>query len=132
MAASARRRLRARLDADAAGGEVAMLIAHAAYVGLVPRLFPILPATPNGRFLFDGIGSIITVVVGYSSFLRFIDVTATRYLRVQAEIALARDIHRVLVPEIGRRLGDYEFFGWSVASGDVGGDLVDLVETDGG
>jgi sigma-B regulation protein RsbU (phosphoserine phosphatase) len=40
-------------------------------------------------------------------------------------------IHRVLVPAIERTIGDYEFFGWSHASGDVGGDLVDLVEADG-
>ena len=49
-----------------------------------------------------------------------------------AEIALGRDIHRVLVLEIRRPVGDYEFFGWSVPSGDVGGDLVDLIETGAG
>lgn len=113
-------------------GMVAILVVHAAYVSFVPRLFPMLLEAPGARFLLDGMGSIVTVVVGYSSFVRFIDVTATRYLRVQAEIALARDIHRVLVPEIRRTVGEYEFFGWSVASGDVGGDLVDLVETSDG
>jgi hypothetical protein len=107
----------------------AMMVAHAAYVAFVPRLFPMLPATPNGRLLVDGLGLVLTVVLGYSSFLRFIDVTAARHLRLRAEIALARDIHRVLVPEIRRKVGAYEFFGWSVPSGDVGGDLVDLVET---
>jgi hypothetical protein len=110
----------------------AIMIAHAAYVAIVPRLFPILPVTPASRFLVDGLGSVLTIVVGYSSFLRFIDVTAARHLRLQAEIALARDIHRVLVPEIRQTIGEYEFFGWSVASGDVGGDLVDVVETEGG
>ena len=111
------------------GAFTALLAAHGVFVGLVPRLFTLLPATPTGRFVVDGVGTMVTVVVGYSSFLRFIDVTATRYLRVQAEIDLARDIHRVLVPEIRRTSGGYEFFGWSVPSGDVGGDLVDLVET---
>jgi len=110
-------------------GLVAMLAAHAFYVRVVPGLFPLLPETPGNRFLVDGMGAILTVVVGYSSFLRFIEVTATRYMRVQAEMALARDIHRVLVPEIRRTIGEYEFFGWSVPSGDVGGDLVDLIET---
>jgi sigma-B regulation protein RsbU (phosphoserine phosphatase) len=38
----------------------------------------------------------------------------------------------VLVPEIRRTVQGYEFFGWSVPSGDVGGDLVDVVETGGG
>ena len=54
-----------------------------------------------------------------------------RYVRTCTEIALARDIHRLLVPPIARRVGSFEFRGTSVPSGDVGGDLIDLVETDG-
>jgi sigma-B regulation protein RsbU (phosphoserine phosphatase) len=94
--------------------------------------FPLLPEAPAGRLLFDGFGIMLTVMVSYLSFLYFINVAAARYLRAQAEIALARDIHRVLVPEIRRTVQGYEFFGWSVPSGDVGGDLVDVVETGGG
>ena len=59
------------------------------------------------------------------------NVTATRYLRAQAELAVAHEIHRVLVPSIDRTAGEDEFFGWSIASGEVGGDLVDLVDADG-
>jgi hypothetical protein len=55
----------------------------------------------------------------------------TRYVRAHTEIALARDIHRLLVPPIGRRVGRFEFRGVSIPSGDVGGDLIDLVESDG-
>ena len=55
----------------------------------------------------------------------------TRYFRAQTEIALARDIHRLLVPPIARRVGRFEFRGVSIPSGDVGGDLIDLVESDG-
>jgi hypothetical protein len=102
---------------------------HVVYVVLVPGWFSLLPAMPPGRLLVDGLGTMLTVMVGYTCFPRFINVTAARHLRAQAEIALARDIHRVLVPEIHRTAGEYEFFGWSVPSGDVGGDLVDLVET---
>jgi sigma-B regulation protein RsbU (phosphoserine phosphatase) len=112
-------------------GYVAMLIAHALYVALAPRAFTLLPVAPQGRVAFDVLGTILTVTVGYTSFLRFINVTAARYLRAQAEIALARDIHRVLVPRIQQTIGEYDFFGWSLPSGDVGGDLVDLVETGG-
>ena len=78
--------------------------------------------------MFDAIGLIVTVTTGYTFFLTFISMTATRYLRAQAEIAIASDIHRVLVPAVDKRIGNFEFLGWSVASGDVGGDLVDLVE----
>jgi hypothetical protein len=112
-------------------GYAAMIAGHFTYVFLVPRLFSFLPSAPPGRFTLDAVGIIVTVAIGYTCFLRFISVTATSFLRAQAEIAIARDIHLVLVPAIERRIGDFEFLGWSLASGDVGGDLVDLVEQDG-
>lgn len=111
-------------------GYASMIAVHFTYVFLIPRWFSLLPAAPPGRLTFDAVGIIVTVAIGYTCFLRFISVTATRYLRAQAEIVIARDIHRVLVPAIERRVGDFEFLGWSIASGDVGGDLVDLVEQD--
>jgi hypothetical protein len=104
-----------------------MVAAQFSYVLVMPRLFQLLPATPPGRLLVDAIGTIVTVTIGYTYFLRFISVTGTRYLRAQAEIDIARDIHRVLVPKVNTRIGDVEFLGWSIASGDVGGDLVDVV-----
>lgn len=112
---------------------VALLVAHSLYAFAVPRMFhDLLPEAPPHRQFLDAFGMIITVVVGYSMFLRFINMTAARYLRVDAEIGVAREIHHGLVPEINRRIGAFEFFGWSIASGAVGGDLVDLVETDNG
>jgi hypothetical protein len=113
-------------------GYVAVIAAHFAYVLAIPRVFAPLPAAPPGRLMIDAIGMIVTITSGYTFFLTFISMTATRYLRAQAEIAIASDIHRVLVPAVEKRIGDFEFLGWSVASGDVGGDLVDLVEHDKG
>jgi hypothetical protein len=109
-------------------GYAAMVAVHITYVLVVPRLFRFLPAAPPGRLTIDAIGIILTVTVSYISFLRFITVTATRFLRAQAEIAIARDIHRVLVPSVDTRIGNFEFLGWSQASGDVGGDLVDVID----
>src|SRR5262245_5599620 len=109
----------------------ALIVIHITYLLVIPNVFRYLPAAPPGRLTIDAIGTIVAVTVSYVCFLQFITVTASRYLRAQAEIALARDIHRVLVPQIDRRIGDFEFLGWSRASGDVGGDLVDLVERDG-
>jgi hypothetical protein len=105
----------------------AMVAAHFLYIAAIPRLFRLLPATPPERLVVDATGMIVTVVIGYSCFLRFINVTGARYLRAQAEIDIARDIHRVLVPTVNTRIGNMEFLGWSIASGDVGGDLVDVV-----
>ena len=44
-----------------------------------------------------------------------------------AEIELAHEIHQLLVPRIDARIGRFEFCGASLPSGEVGGDLVDLV-----
>jgi sigma-B regulation protein RsbU (phosphoserine phosphatase) len=64
--------------------------------------------------------------LGYFCFV-YVSVTESRrYLRVRAEIELAAEIHRVLVPAIETKLGGYEFYGQSLPSGDVGGDLIDL------
>ncbi|HKF68206.1 MAG TPA: PP2C family protein-serine/threonine phosphatase [Vicinamibacterales bacterium] len=93
---------------------------------------PTLPVAPPGRLLLDSVGAVFTLMGGYLLFIYFINSSASRYLRARTEIELARDIHRVLVPPIDRRIGDVEFYGWSFASGDVGGDLVDVVEHEGG
>jgi hypothetical protein len=55
----------------------------------------------------------------------------TRYFRAHAEIELAHAIHQLLVPRIDRRIGRFDFYGVSLPSGEVGGDLIDLVATDG-
>jgi len=113
-------------------GYAVMVAIHITYAVVIPRAFTLLPAAPPWRPTIDGAGVIVAAATGYSGFLWFISVTGGRYLRAQAEIALARDIHRVLVPQIDTRIGDFEFLGWSHASGDVGGDLVDLVHHDNG
>jgi hypothetical protein len=47
--------------------------------------------------------------LGYGCFL-YVTVTETRrYIRVYAEMVLAAEIHRVLVPPIETRIGDFEF-----------------------
>ena len=88
------------------------------------------PAPELPRLQFDGMAIIICITISYTFFLRFIGTAGLRYLSARAEIRLAAEIHAVLVPVVHERIGDYEFFGVSRASGDVGGDLVDLVRTD--
>ena len=50
---------------------------------------------------------------------------------LQAEMSLARDIHSILVPPVDRTVQHMEFFGQSLPSSAMGGDLLDLVEADG-
>jgi hypothetical protein len=109
-----------------------MVAIHITYAVLIPGSSKLLPTASPWRLAIDGAGTIVASATGYTCFIWFISVTGARYLRAQAEIALARDIHRVLVPVVETRIGDFEFLGWSHASGDVGGDLVDLVRHDNG
>ncbi len=110
---------------------VAVAVVYSLYTLLASRALHRLPTAPPGRLVLDGVGAMFTLMGGYSLFIHFINSSASRYLRARTEIELARDIHRVLVPPIDRRIGDVEFYGWSFASGEVGGDLVDVVEHEG-
>lgn len=69
-----------------------------------------------------------TIAIGYILFIFFIRREGSRFFRIQAEMELAREIHRSLVPTFERKIDGFEIFGASVASGEVGGDLVDIVE----
>ena len=108
-----------------------LVAADIVYVVIVRRVFQLEPVAPPGRLVLDAIGTLVVISIGSTLFVLFMNVTATRYLRVQAELAVARDMHRVLVPSIAHTIGEYEFYGWSIASGEVGGDLVDVVDAEG-
>jgi hypothetical protein len=91
--------------------------------------FPMLPAElAASRLRTDAMLTLIALTASYTCFLWFINGTAARYLRAQAEIGLAREIHRVLVPAVGTSAQGFEFVGFSIPSGEVGGDLVDVVQ----
>jgi hypothetical protein len=82
------------------------------------------------RLAVDGVAIIIATVLGYICFLVVNIKEGRRYFRVQAEIELATEVHRVLVPAITATIGGFEFYGRSLPSGEVGGDLIDLAGSD--
>ena len=84
----------------------------------------------TAHLAIDGIVITLQLIVSYTFFLVFMNVTARRYMRVRAEVELAHQIHQVLVPAVERRVGAFEFYGFSHPSGEVGGDLVDVVASD--
>ena len=113
-----------------------VVAAHVALTVFVQRLIPLEPALIADRAVatslseqlrFNVIGAALCIAAGYSFFVVFFVREGHRYYRLHTELSLARDIHRELVPPIAARIGDYEFRGLSVPSGEVGGDLVDLV-----
>jgi len=111
----------------------AVVAAHLVVATQIGRILPARTAalaqdSLRARLTFDATASICSIVAGYALFLRFIRKEGARHVRAHTEIALARDIHRLLVPAIARRVGRFEFRGFSIPSGEVGGDLVDLVD----
>ena len=111
---------------------VVAAFANVLLLSILNRVFPLQDAPDPRRLTLDASGMLASVIVAFWLFFHFIGGTVARYLRAQAEIALARDIHRVLVPVVTAAHGEYEFFGFSEPSGDVGGDLVDVVGDDAG
>ena len=75
--------------------------------------------------------TVLSLVAGFSLLSAFVRVEGARHGRLKAEVELARQIHRVLVPALATRLAGVEVRGMSAPSGEVGGDLVDVVEHEG-
>jgi hypothetical protein len=115
---------------------VPLFVVHLTLMNVLVRWLPAPPqpaqmtaadiATMQSRLNLDGLAIVIAVLLGYGCFLYVTITQGRRYFRVQAEIELATEIHRVLVPTIDTELGRFEFYGRSLPSGEVGGDLIDL------
>ena len=69
---------------------VAVTAGHLVFITVSSRAFPLLPDAPPGRLTLDAVGIFATMLVGQTMFLHFINVTAARYLRAQAESGCAR------------------------------------------
>jgi hypothetical protein len=80
----------------------------------------------------NGSLAIAFIVLGYVLFLFFIRSEGERFFRTETEVRLAGEIHRALVPPRHMTIGNFELFGASVPSSEVGGDLFDIVECEDG
>jgi len=115
---------------------VPIFVVHFLVIGLITNLFPVSPprsqmdtaniAELQSRLSLDALTIIFAVALGYVCFVYVSIVEGRRYRRVQAEMELAAEIHHVIVPPIETKLGKFEFYGRSVPSGEVGGDLIDV------
>jgi hypothetical protein len=87
-------------------------------------------ARMESRLGRDAIAIIVAIGLGYTFLVISSVIEARRYFRVHTEMELAREIHQVIVPAIETQMGGFEFYGKSVPSGEVGGDLIDVAGTD--
>ncbi len=96
-----------------------------------PRSLAGQPSELHHQLIWLGIGGIFSIIVGYLLLIVFVRRLGESYFRVQTEVTLAGEIHASLVPEIKKRIGQFEFYGLSRPSSEVGGDLVDVTEIQG-
>jgi multisubunit Na+/H+ antiporter MnhG subunit len=75
--------------------------------------------------------TLLLLTAAYWLTMTFVSREGERFFRTHTEIQLAGEIHKALVATIHRETEEYEFYGASLASGVVGGDLIDVIERDG-
>jgi Stage II sporulation protein E (SpoIIE) len=89
-----------------------------------------LPALQR-KLLIDASVEFVLIVAAYVLFLIFFVREGNRFFRTQTEVRLAGEIHGTLVPQKHETIGDFEMFGSSVPSSEVGGDLFDIIHANG-
>lgn len=119
-----------------------IFVMHLLVMTLLGNLFPLPPqltqmdaaeiARLQSRLTLSGTATILAIGLGYACFVYVSIAEGRRYFRVHAEMALATEIHGVLVPAIDNRINNFAFCGRSLPSSEVGGDLIDVFENDRG
>ncbi len=92
------------------------------------------PVVPDALAPWLTTSSMLTIFLVSSAYvltMTFIAREGDRFFRTHTEIRLAGEIHKALVADIQKQTQGFEFYGKSLASGVVGGDLVDTLEQDG-
>ena len=97
----------------------------------VPPPLPV-PVAVHRRVLFDAIAILVGIGFGTRFLLFFAGTEGLASVRMQTELSLAHGIQATLVPTISFRNASFELYGKSIPSTEMGGDLIDVIESDGG
>ncbi len=116
----------------AVGVQALLIISLNAFFPFVPRPLSLGPAALQAlraRLMLDGVGCLEAMVLSYVFFSLYIKVAGRLYFRTHTELKLAERIHRSLVPPVRASFAGLAVYGESTPSGQVGGDLVDFVQS---
>jgi serine phosphatase RsbU (regulator of sigma subunit) len=97
-------------------------------IGVISSMLLVKSGATGATVTMGGLVSVAFTIAGYVFFILFINREGARSLRLQTEIGLAQQIHSHLVPTVSLRTPELEIFAQSIASTEVGGDLVDVVQ----
>jgi hypothetical protein len=90
-----------------------------------------VPVAVHQRVLFDAIGILVGIGFG-ARFLQFFAGTeGLASVRMQTELSLAHGIQATLVPTVSFQNASFEVYGKSIPSAEMGGDLIDVIASDG-
>src|SRR5580700_3303242 len=90
-----------------------------------------VPVAVRRRVLFDAIGILVGIGFGTRFLLFFAGTEGLASIRMQTELSLAHGIQATLVPTISYQNASFELYGKSIPSTEMGGDLIDVIESDG-
>jgi sigma-B regulation protein RsbU (phosphoserine phosphatase) len=91
-----------------------------------------VPVAVHRRVLFDAIGILVGIGLGTRFLLFFAGTEGVASVRMQTELSLAHGIQATLVPTVSFQNASFELYGKSIPSTEMGGDLIDVIESDGG
>ena len=112
--------------------------------GVLAKLFPNPPPLAqmgkheleilHNRLTFDGIATILAVSLGYTGFIYVFISEGRRYLRtrtematLEGEMAAAREVQRLMVPEHPPQIGGYSIESVYHPAAEVGGDFFQVI-----
>jgi len=90
-----------------------------------------LPRALKERVVFDAIGIWLSAGLGLRMLLSFLTTEGLANVRMQTELSLAHDIQATLVPTLSFETPNFEVYGKSIPSTEMGGDLIDVIESEG-
>ncbi len=91
-----------------------------------------VPVAVHRRVLFDAIGILVGIGLGTRFLLFFAGTEGVASVRMQTELSFAHGIQATLVPTVSFQNASFELYGKSIPSTEMGGDLIDVIESDGG
>jgi sigma-B regulation protein RsbU (phosphoserine phosphatase) len=91
-----------------------------------------VPVAVHRRVLFDAVGILVGIGFGARFLLIFAGTEGVASVRMQTELALAHGIQATLVPTVSFQNASFELYGKSIPSTEMGGDLIDVIESGGG
>ena len=92
--------------------------------------FPV-PEALHGRVVFDAVGILVSMGLGSRLLTLFAGTEGLVMMRMQTELFLAHGIQATLVPTVSFQNANFEVYGKSIPSTEMGGDLIDVIESNG-